>query len=448
MSTKRRRRPTTRRPSTGQRTGQRTGRADPAAGSTDTANAPGSEDSTGARVSAPLGRPRDAGNVPEATRSPPLRPGRAPQDRRGSTGRRPASQPAQVSVAEELHVPPHGCAGGVLADVDPQGVAVTYSFDTSDWPRPGAVAIGFAGTRLHGADQPGDRFERIERIGGLDPRTGRVTVTTRVQHLNHGSWRIIAGPVEVQPPGPLPRVATVTSTQFAPLAQGPGVRLFAWPALVGLGAVVAVIVQALLVARAGLPVFPVVALSALGCLLGYPAGKVWYLVVNRRPPREFLVAGACIQGFLLAALTVVAGGALVLDLSVGTILDATAPGVFLGIAIGRPGCFLTGCCAGRPTTSRWALWSSDRRLGIRRIPVQLYEAAIAVAIGVAGLLLVLTTRSPFPGAAFVATTAAYTFSRQLLFRLRSQSHTRLGRLVTQAVCATLLLGVLAAFVAR
>lgn len=269
-----------------------------------------------------------------------------------------------------------------------------------------------------------------------------------MQHLNHGVWRIIAGPVEPQPqpPLPLPRTATVTSTQFAHLAHGPGVRLVAWPALVGLGAVVAVIVQALLVARAGLPVLPVVALSGLGCLLGYPSGKIWYLVVNRRPLREFLPAGACIQGFLLAAMAVVTVGALVLDVPVGGILDATAPGIFLGMAIGRPGCFLTGCCAGRPTVSRWGLWSSDRRLGIRRIPVQLYEAAVALAIGIAGLLLVLTTQSPFPGAVIVGTIAAYIFSRQLLFRLRSQSHTRVGRLITQAICAALLLVVAAAYV--
>ncbi|MGI8711504.1 MAG: prolipoprotein diacylglyceryl transferase family protein [Acidimicrobiales bacterium] len=212
-----------------------------------------------------------------------------------------------------------------------------------------------------------------------------------------------------------------------------------------MGAVVAVILQALLVAREGLPVTSVVTLTVLACLLGYPGGKVWYLVVNRRPPREFIWAGACIQGFLLVALSVVSLGTLVLDLPAGAILDATAPGIFLGMAIGRPGCFLTGCCAGRPTLSRWGLWSSDRRLGIRRIPVQLYEAVVALTIGVAGLLLVLTVPTPFPGAVFVGAIAAYTFCRQFLFRLRSQSHTRAGRLITLAVCALLLLAVVAAY---
>lgn len=49
---------------------------------------------------------------------------------------------------------------------------------------------------------------------------------------------------------------------------------------------------------------------------------------------------------------------------------------------GRPGRFFAGCCAGRPTASRSGLWSSDRVLAVRRIPVQLWEAATALLIGV------------------------------------------------------------------
>jgi len=63
--------------------------------------------------------------------------------------------------------------------------------------------------------------------------------------------------------------------------------------------------------------------------------------------------------------------------------------VFVGMAIGRPGCFFAGCCSGRPTVSRWGLWSSDRRIGIRRIPIQLIEAAAALLIGVTALSLTL-----------------------------------------------------------
>lgn len=48
-----------------------------------------------------------------------------------------------------------------------------------------------------------------------------------------------------------------------------------------------------------------------------------------------------------------------------------APGIALGMAIGRIGCFLTGCCYGTPTNLPWGVDFGD---GILRHPTQLYEA--------------------------------------------------------------------------
>lgn len=376
-------------------------------------------------------------------RTPPMPP---PGRRQPASRARRAANPPEV-VVEEREVPVHNCATGMLAEAEPQGLVATYTFDTGGWTTTGPLAIAFAGTRMDGSGAPSDRFERVERMEEIGPRTGKVAITTRVEHAAPGRWRITAAPIENPASHPLPRTAVVTSTQFALLAQGPGVRLFAWPALVGLGALVAVILQGLLAARQDLPVASLFGISLLGCLFGFFGGKVWFLVVNRRHPRTFLSSGACIQGFLLVALGVLVVGARLLGVSVGVVLDTTAPGIFLGMAVGRPGCFLTGCCVGRPTRSRWGLWSSDRRLGIRRVPVQLYEAAVALVIGAAGLVLVLGVTPPFPGAVFGAAIAAYTLARQFLFRLRSHSHTRLGRLVVQAICGVTLLGIVGGYVA-
>lgn len=290
-----------------------------------------------------------------------------------TAARGPQRREALPADVEEDQSPASRRAARILNEAEPHGLAATYSFDTHGWATTGPVVIGFVGTRLDGAEGTNDRFERVERLVGLGPATGRVTVTTTPGRVPPGRWRIVAGPVENPAGHPLPRKTIVTSTQFALLAHGPGVRLFAWPALIGLGALVALTLQVLLASRAGLPVLPVLALSIAGSLLGFLGGKAWWLAVNRRPVREFFVGGACIQGFLLTALFILAAGTLVLGVPPGAVLDATAPGIFLGMAVGRPGCFLTGCCAGRPTTSTWGLWSSDRRLGIRRIPVQLYE---------------------------------------------------------------------------
>ena len=48
-----------------------------------------------------------------------------------------------------------------------------------------------------------------------------------------------------------------------------------------------------------------------------------------------------------------------------------APAIALGLAIGRIGCFLQGCCYGIATTLPWGVNFGD---GVRRHPTQLYES--------------------------------------------------------------------------
>lgn len=64
--------------------------------------------------------------------------------------------------------------------------------------------------------------------------------------------------------------------------------------------------------------------------------------------------------------------------------DAFAPGLALGHAIGRLGCFAAGCCYGKPTTLPWGVTFtnplahsvSGTPLGIPLQPTQLYESAV------------------------------------------------------------------------
>ncbi|SEP53574.1 prolipoprotein diacylglyceryl transferase [Amycolatopsis saalfeldensis] len=338
-----------------------------------------------------------------------------------------------------------GCLDRATADTGSQVAAATYWFDAAPAGRPYSVDIRFTGVRegVRGKRAAQDRFDVIERVENILPSSGRIGVTSRVERLNPGAWQVTASAVQKGSPGVLPSQTVTTNTRFGVLAQGPSVNLLSWPVLVGLGAVLALVLQAALSARWGMNSGVVLAISAIGCLLGFIGGKAWYVVLHRKPLRDLFTTGACIQGFLLAALTVVVIGSLLAGYPVGTLLDATAPGIFLGMAVGRPGCFLTGCCAGRPTVSRWGLVSSDRRLTIRRFPVQLIEAAVALVIGVVSLVLVFVAEPSVHGAIFVGALAAYTFARQLLFPLRSDPHTPTGRAATMAVCGLALVGALA-----
>ena len=141
---------------------------------------------------------------------------------------------------------------------------------------------------------------------------------------------------------------------------------------------------------------------------------------------------------LLAAPAVGVAALFAFNLPIGTFLDASAPGLFFGVAIGRLGCFFTGCCAGRCTRSRWGVWSSNRRVGARRIPTQLLESGAGLAIGAAATLLVLSDALGVPGAIFVAAVAVYVLVRQFLLRLRAEPHSRIRARVTAAAAAAVL----------
>jgi len=148
--------------------------------------------------------------------------------------------------------------------------------------------------------------------------------------------------------------------------------------------------------------------------------------------------GWCIQGLLTGVVVVLVAGSLLAHLDLGTILDLTAPGLFMGMAVGRVGCFFAGCCAGRPTASWWGVWSSDQHVGVRRLPTQLLELALALAVGLAALAVVLV-HGPAGGAVLVAATALYTLVRQGILLLRAERRKSLvGPPLTAAAAAIVL----------
>lgn len=86
--------------------------------------------------------------------------------------------------------------------------------------------------------------------------------------------------------------------------------------------------------------------------------------------------------------------------------DALVPGVALGQALGRLGCFSAGCCYGTATHAPWAVTFTDPNaalfsgtpLGLPLHPVQLYT--MAGNLIVMGLLLMARKRRGFEGQVF------------------------------------------------
>ncbi len=187
--------------------------------------------------------------------------------------------------------------------------------------------------------------------------------------------------------------------------------------------VAAVVLLTSLLTRDGVSIASSLTVSLLALVSGLAGAKLWYAVLHPGPWPRALAGGWSVDGFLVVAPVVAIGALLALDVPIGLFLDAAAPAIFLAVAIGRLGCFFTGCCAGRCTTARWGVWSSDRRMGARRIPAQLLESAIGLIISVASLALVLGHVGGSSGEVFVAAIASYIIARQFLLRIRAERRT-------------------------
>ncbi len=222
-------------------------------------------------------------------------------------------------------------------------------------------------------------------------------------------------------------------TCLLPFARVPGILPGVWGALVTLGMVVALVLQALLIAALHLKVGPWWAVSLGAIVVGTVGAKVWYLVLHRT------LQGWCIQGFIAGASLSAVLLLLMLNVPVGAFLDATAPGLLIAMAIGRIGCFFAGCCGGPLTASRFGVWSSDQRVGARRVPTQLMESLLSGILGLL-VLVVFLHHGLSGGVYFVGGLAAYTLGRQGILRLRAERRkTRLGWLLTSATAALVLI---------
>src|ERR671939_324227 len=98
------------------------------------------------------------------------------------------------------------------------------------------------------------------------------------------------------------------------------------------------------------------------------------------------------------------------------VTDAFAPGVALGQAVGRQGCFAAGCCWGKPTTLPWGVAFGELAhritgvpVGVHLHPTQLYESFAALLIFL--FLYWLHRRKRFDGEVIGAYAVLYGLTR-------------------------------------
>jgi phosphatidylglycerol:prolipoprotein diacylglycerol transferase len=131
--------------------------------------------------------------------------------------------------------------------------------------------------------------------------------------------------------------------------------------------------------------------AIIGGLVG---ATLLYIVVHWREmlanPAELLQPGLVFYGGLAGGFAGAATYCRIYMIPLVGFADCAVPGLALGHALGRVGCFLAGCCYGRPAAARFPL--AVLLAGVPRHPVQLYEAAGLLLLGL--VLVTLPPRRP------------------------------------------------------
>ncbi len=125
-------------------------------------------------------------------------------------------------------------------------------------------------------------------------------------------------------------------------------------------------------------------------------------------------------------------------ISVTYFLDLAAPATALGYAIARLGCFMRGCCYGKPTTVTWGVVFPIVD-GLKRHPTQLYSVLAGLIIFII-LVWIMKRGARFPGQIFSLFLIFYGISRAVIEFYRENVQLSGGPI--EAVLAALFLAVI------
>lgn len=126
-----------------------------------------------------------------------------------------------------------------------------------------------------------------------------------------------------------------------------------------------------------------------------------------------------------------------------SLLDALSPSLILGVAIGRIGCFLNGCCYGKVTSLPWGVVFASARIPLARHPAQIYEMLLDLAVF--ALLLYWQGRKRFEGEVFFFSLLLYSlvrfiveFFREGLYFFGALSLAQYGSILIIVLCLVLI----------
>ena len=192
-----------------------------------------------------------------------------------------------------------------------------------------------------------------------------------------------------------------------------------------LGMLLALFVASRLAARDGLSKDRIYDLGLWTLVGGLVGSKLLMILVEPDVQiftLDFLRSGGVFYGGLIGGFLAVAILVPLYKLPFWKVADALAPGVALGQAFGRQGCFSAGCCWGKPTTLPWGVHFTELGHEYTGVPIvgpdggdlhlhptQLYESFIMLAVF--ALLVYLHRKKKFDGQILITYGIIYSIVR-------------------------------------
>lgn len=165
--------------------------------------------------------------------------------------------------------------------------------------------------------------------------------------------------------------------------------------MIGIGFILALFLGEYRAKKKGMKEEAIIDLAIIAAVGGFLGAKILYIIVSFKEflqnplavigSEGFVVYGGIISGVLCCMLYCKVKKLKFLDY-----FDIVMPEVALAQAFGRIGCFLAGCCYGRPTDSVFGVVFPEDSLapaGIKLIPTQLISAAGDFAIAIILIIL-------------------------------------------------------------
>ena len=165
-------------------------------------------------------------------------------------------------------------------------------------------------------------------------------------------------------------------------------------------------------------------------ICGMIGTRVAYILINisyyRENPLDMFKlwqGGLVFSGGLIAVILVLGWYIIKQNYSFWQLGDLWAPAAAIGQSIGRVGCFMAGCCYGRPTSYIWGItFNHPKSLapqGISLHPTQIYASMSGLIIFIT--LLIIHKKKSFEGQVFLWFLILHSTSRLFVERFRGDN---------------------------